>query len=70
MALIVEKSEPARNSVKVPLLWLWLLILFWPGLIFYWLWKRTYFVCGNCGNRIADRGVKVCPVCKSELEYK
>jgi hypothetical protein len=71
---IRRKNEFAGTGCAIQGLGL-LLVWWWPigtvlglGLLIYGSIKSGYFVCGNCGNRIADREVRMCPVCKSRLD--
>ena len=36
-------------------------------LLIYGSMKSVYLVCSNCGNRLADKNVKMCPTCKASL---
>jgi rubrerythrin len=36
-------------------------------LLIYGSMKSTYLVCSNCGNRLSDKNVKMCPTCKANL---
>lgn len=70
---IKRKTEFAGSGCAIQGIGL-LLLLWWPigtvmglGLLIYGSIKSGYFVCGQCGNRIADKDVRMCPVCKSGL---
>jgi rubrerythrin len=74
MASIKRKNEMAGVGCAIQGIGL-ALLLWWPigtilGLVLlvYGSMRACYYVCGHCGNRIADKGVKMCPVCKSVLE--
>jgi hypothetical protein len=52
-----------------------LLLFFFPwgtlagvGLLLWGSWNATKFICSECGNRVDNRQVKLCPACKAEFK--
>ncbi len=70
---IRRKSEFVGVGALVQLVGLVLLFVFpigtVAGVILLGVGSRlsTKLTCSDCGNRIADKGVKVCPVCKTSF---
>lgn len=72
-ARLKKRTEFAGTGCVIQGLGL-LLLWFWPigtllGLVLFVAGsvKSVYRVCGACGNRVADRHVKICPVCKARF---
>lgn len=74
MAKRKRKSEMAGSGCLVQVVGL--LVIWWfpigtvVGLVLL-VWGSQlalYWVCSNCGNRLGDKGVKMCPVCKEVIE--
>ena len=68
-----RKSEMAGVGCLIQAIGLVLLFFFPIGtfigviLLIYGSMKSVYWVCSNCGNRLADKNVKMCPTCKARL---
>lgn len=68
-----RKSEMAGVGCLIQGIGLGLLFFFPYGtligvvLLIYGSTKSIYLVCSNCGNRLTDKNVKICSVCKAHL---
>ena len=73
MPKIITKRQTSGAGLVLELLGFILLFLFPIGTIFgialliygFNLSKKN--VCSECGNKIDDKGVKICPVCKASF---
>lgn len=73
MAIINEKYEFAGKGCAIQGIGL-ILLFFFPigtlagfGLLIWGSMQSKTFRCGNCGNRIESKQVKMCPTCKAEF---
>ena len=69
----LRKQEFAGIGCVLEAIGLLLLFLFPIGtvigvvLLVYGSQKASFWVCDNCHNRLTDKEVRICPVCKATL---
>ena len=69
-----RKSETAGTGCVIQVIGLVAFFFFPIGtilgivLFIYGSSKSIYLICSNCGNRLSDKHVKICPVCKAVLK--
>lgn len=74
MAKIIPKTEKAGAGCFVQAVGVAALFFFPVGTILGLIllaWGSQLskkLICGNCGNRVDSRDVKICPVCKEALQ--
>lgn len=68
-----RKSEMAGICCLIQVLGLILLFFFPLGtilgisLLIYGSIKSVYWICSNCGNKLTDKNVTICSVCKARI---
>jgi hypothetical protein len=73
MPKIISKRATSGVGLVLELLG-FILLFFFPigtilGIAFliYGFSKSKKYVCSECGNKIEDKGVKICPICKASF---
>jgi len=76
MSKIIKKRKTSATGLLLELigfamLFLWnfnpILSIVGVGLLIAGASQSKKFICSECGNKVEDRNVKICPVCKSEF---
>jgi hypothetical protein len=73
MSKLISKRQ--NTEVGLALEFVGFILLFFPpiGAIFGFAFlilsyiKSKKFICSECGNKIKDKNVKICPVCKASF---